>query len=268
MDPHFTVTIKGLSREVSLRRAMRLAGKAEVTNVSSNYQETRAAELATMLERESSMGAFAIFQSADAINGLKTMANNPGLVEHAVLAYPAGVIHQPNLLKASAGVVRSGWSARSARPVALPTAEHNFEVENGKKAKRSRAAASLTVAASVALSDQSELLTDIRRHDDSPGVSLVLGTRDWMIRPERVISSLRSPNDVDTILVTDQPHGLNGRKAELEAWLGLLPVMVEAKEARRKEGYTEIPLKDRMRFFGNVPLRDRNELLALAAKVG
>lgn len=262
MNPNFTVIANGVSREVTRREALRLTGREEITAISSKYQETRAAELAAMLKRERPLGALAIFQSADAINGLKAMAEEPDLIDHAILAYPAGVIRQPQFLKASLGVLKSGVSIRRS---AEQTYQNNFEGD--KKGRRSKAAANLVVASSVALTDQGELLAGIRSNRDSPGISMVLGMRDWMIRPERVISSLPSQDAVDSLLITDQPHGLNGRKNELKAWLDLVPAMAEARVARNEGKDNGLPLKERIHFFGNVALRDRIEILALADKV-
>jgi hypothetical protein len=259
LDCRFTVTVNGLNRVISRERAMLVASRGSAESISANYQQTRANELITMLEQQGHSGIRAIFQSADALNGLEVMRRRPGLIDHAVFAYPAGVYTQPWFWKAEIGLLRTGWE-RWRLPA--PPAAENFE-KHGPKIKRARIAGNLTVAASVALSHQSSPLSEIRSREDAPGISWVFGLRDHMIVAERAIESLESPTDVDYILVTDKPHGVN----EVDEWLKLFPLMAEAKAAHDAGQPTTEPLTSRMVFFGDIPQQKRDELLALAARI-
>lgn len=266
-DKRFTVTTDKGSVVLSRMRTLLQAGKMQPDQVISHYQVDRAQELIRLLdEGRQGKGVWALFQSADAINGLQAMHERPDLVDSAVLAYPAGIISQPNVLKAAADVIHSGWKGRQW----TAKAEHdNFETTNGSKVRRELGASNFTVAASVALSDQTHLLSEIRSRPNPPGIWLVLGTEDWMIRAERVIESLRSPNDVDGILITDKPHGIKGRGDELTEWLKLFPLMEQAKK-NRQAGIVEtrsLSHPDRLRFFGDISEDKKNVFRNLAAAV-
>ncbi|MBA3724424.1 MAG: hypothetical protein H0W89_06095 [Candidatus Levybacteria bacterium] len=251
---------------LSRMQTLRLAGTMNPDTVTSHYQHERAQELILTLESGGYTGIDAIFQSGDAINGLEVLYERPDLVGNAILAYPAGIIKQPRFLKASAGVFRSAWKARPPDDI---SAENNFEVgDDGKKVKREFGASNFTVAASVALTDQSHMLSEIRSRPNPHGIWLVLGLQDWMVRAEDVIESLQSPNDVDGILITDKPHGISGRKDEIHEWLKLFPLMKEAKAAREAGMATATPLASRVRFFGDISQEKQDELLTLVSKVG
>ncbi len=265
-DPRFTVAVGGLSTVISRLSAMRLAASAEqFDTLTSNYQHDKAQDLTSMIEANHPGGVRAIFQSADALNGVTAMYERPDLIDNAILAYPAGIVRQPAPIKAAKGVFKSGVSAK--RQVKTAPADNFEHRDNGSRLKRERVASHFTIAASVALSDQSALLSGIRRRDNAPGVSLVLGTKDWMFSPERIIDSLRSPNDVDYVMVTDKPHGVNGRKQEVKEWLNLMKLTAEAKRARQAGTIAVKPLVDRLIFSGDIPQQKREELAALAAQV-
>jgi hypothetical protein len=100
----------------------------------------------------------------------------------------------------------------------------------------------------------------------APGVSLVLGLDDWMIRPERVLESLNSAEDVDYVLITDTPHGVNGRTDVMDEIMKLFPMMEQAKEARKHGDPTE-SLADRLIFSDTVTAEKREELRRLAALI-
>jgi hypothetical protein len=268
-DTRFTISIGGLTKVVSWRQAIRYSSSQQVEHLSSNYQQEKADRLIKMLEEKGQSNINAIFQSADAINGIKVLEQKPNLIGSAILAYPAGLIAQPRLLKTSIEAVRGGWKAVPRSP---SVAEENFFIlDDGSRTAKARSASSFAVAASAALSDHSSLLHEIRSRDEAPGISLVLGTRDPLFRRERVLASLQSPEDIDAIVITGDPygtHGVGGRKTEIKSLLELFPVMEAARNARREGLNTIEPLTSRMIFLGEVAVKKQQELLAVAAAVG
>jgi hypothetical protein len=266
-DTGFSVVMNGIATQLPRRQAIRTVSKPSVERSAANFQLARSEELLTSLEQGGYEKVDAIFQSADALNGLIAVHTQPEKFNNVVLAYPAGIIKQPNPLKASGGVVKSVVRGRQVRHKAAAVVD-NFEAlstsvqEKGKP----KTAGGFVTAASVALSYHGPLLSEVRCEKDAPGISLVLGLDDWMIRPERVLESLNSSNDVDYILITDTPHGVNGRTDVMDEIMNLFPMMEQAKEAR-KAGSPVEPLADRLIFSESVSPEKREELRGLAAGV-
>jgi hypothetical protein len=259
-DTTFQVVSAGAAARLSMRQAMRVAHKQEVELSVSNYQDGRADELITMLEKGGYNGVNAIFQSADALNGLLALHKRPDMFGNVILAYPAGLVRQPRPARASLGVLRSVASGM-LRKYVVPV-DNSFEKLTGRFTSRPKTAGGFVTAASVALSSQSALLSAARQRPDAPGVSLVLGLGDWMIRPKRVLDGLNAAHDIDYILVTNTPHGIKGRKDVMQKALGLFSLM---ERSGLHDG--TLPLADRMVFMQDVPASKQDELREIAAKV-
>lgn len=259
----YTVAVGGVESVVSARTAMKYAGDVTVTHSLSEYQKRRASELNDYHEAQGHRQVNAIFQSADALMGLQAVREKPAAYRNIILAYPAGIARQDRLAKASVAVAMS--SVRSRRAVRELTPENDYEAHL-RLAGKPRTVADRVIAPSVALSYQAPLLHEIRTGEHAPGISMVLGIKDDMMRPDKVIKELQDPSDVDYILVTDTPHGINGRKDIMNETLRLLD-MTEQARADREVGKPLPPLADRLHFYGNVPESKRAELLALAAEI-
>lgn len=263
----FTVSTEKGNVVLSRMQTLLGASKMHPDQVISQYQKERAEALIKLLdEQDRGDGVWGIFQSADAINGVLAMYERPDLVDSAILAYPAGIISQPNVLSAASEAVRTAWTARKAVRQEPTSAENKI---HDTKPRKEVGASNFTIAASVALTDQTKMLAEIRERPDAPGIWLVLGMQDAMIRPYRVIESLRSPNDVDGILITNQPHGINDRGDEFAEWLKLFPLMDNMKKARLEGSHEIRPLAhpDRLQFFGTVSETDKSKFRDLASSV-
>lgn len=259
----YTIVAGGVERLVSAREAMRYAGNKAVTSCLSKFQEERARALNRHLEAQGHQVTNAILQSADALMGLQAVRENPAGYRNIILAYPAGIARQPRISKASLSVVMS--SVKSRRAARRLSPDNDYEAHL-RSAPKPRTVADKVIAPSVALSYQAPLLHEIRAGKHAPGISMVLGLKDDMMRPDKVIKELRSSNDVDYILITDTPHGINGRKDIMDKTLELMDKTEQAR-ADREAGKPQPPLVQRLRFYGNISDSKRAELLALAAEV-
>lgn len=223
-------------------------------------QLDQAATLQAHLEKEVPEGTKVtiIAQSADAQNSLIYAANHPENVENLILVNPAGIVAQPRLDRAAANVLGSVLKSRQRKRTIAP--EDLFEQ---RLTRRQRKLGGFARAASVALSDQRDILHDMRGSKSAPGVAIVLGLEDLIVHPESVIEGLVSANDVDRIVIADMAHGINGRKDILDAITDLLPQLSEAKMARDR-GEVPAPLSERISFFGAIPSTVRKRFMRLA----
>lgn len=260
IDPNFSILANGQVRYITRRSAFGLASAPQVEQSVSSYQRARAYELIKSFEARGG-NINAIFQSADALNGLIALHERPDLINNAVFAYPAGIINQPHPFKAAKGVIKSVGVGKQSRHQQY----ENFEHPEGDKPRRPKTAGGMVTAASVALSYQAPLLSEVREQPDAPGVSMVFGTGDWMIRGEQVFKHIK-PTDVDYILVADTPHGLNGRKDIMDKMLELFPMMEQAKQDRQS-GIEPPPLVDRLIFTDTVSAADRAKFMQAAQGV-
>jgi hypothetical protein len=259
----YTIAMNGVEHLVSARAAMRYAGNEAVTHSLSKFQEGRAKELNEHHEAQGHRQVNAIFQSADALMGLQAVRDNPEGYRNIILAYPAGIARQPRIGKASVAVAMSSVKSRQAARKLSPENDYEAHLRSGAKP---RTVADKVIAPSVALSYQAPLLNEIRTGEHAPGISMVLGLEDNMMRPDKVIKELQSSNDVDYILITDTSHGINGRKDVMDKTLELMD-MTEQARADREAGITLPPLAQRLHFYGNISESKRVELLSLAAEV-
>jgi hypothetical protein len=262
----YQLVMGGLGKQLTTRQAAKYAGDPKVEMLTSDFQRKRAGELLDSLEKDKNPKVDAIFQSADALNGLMAVHEKPERFNNVVLAYPAGIAQQPKLFEASRGVLKTGAVSKLSDVRKRNNPLYNFEAGIQVKPKRGESVAKV-IAPSVALSYQAPLLSEVRQREDAPGVSLVLGLKDHMMPPKSVIQSLRSQDDVDYILVTNKPHAVNGDKSTMDEVMKLFPSMEQIKAAklRREEVGT---LSERLIFTDDVPAARKAELMAAAAKVG
>jgi hypothetical protein len=264
----FTVqTDDGATRTVRRQLTYFLAPKPEVTLVSSQYQERRADDLIAHLEEHTQAPVNGIFQSADAQNGLIAAHKRPDLFSNIVLAFPAGLVKKRSSTEYTRQMLKS--AVRHRGPKHRPDRADDFEattrlksVREKRKERRFSKSGGLAVASSVAVSYQNRLLTELRQDAGAPGVSLVLGMRDSMMKPERIIESLNDSNDVDCIFITNTKHGWNGSKQLMDQILDLFPAMEEIK-AKRRTGQEVAPLAHRISFAEDVSAVDKLRILTL-----
>lgn len=260
----FVVTFPDGHEQPMTRREMIKAqlGKTPLRSSIAECQRDQAATLQTHIEKAVPDGSklSIIAQSADAQNSLLYAARYPETVENLIFVNPAGIIAQPRLSKAAANVLKSVFKSRRRKVKVAP--EDLFE----QPIKRTqRKLGSFASAASVALSDQRDILHQMRQSEAAPGVAVVLGIHDLIVQPEEIIKGLVSANDVDRIVIADMTHGINGRKDILDEVAGLVPQLTKDKEAYRR-GEAPPPLAEKISFYGDIPASVQKQLLALACQ--
>jgi hypothetical protein len=258
----------GHESPAGLLQAYRLAPKRFVTAITSWYQEERAQELIDHLESQGRKKINGIFQSADAQNGLLAALERPDLFANLVLAFPSGLVKKEKMTEDQRRILKTMVSGK--RMTDKSSRADSFEPkETWRKAfieKRRDKSGGSAVAASTAVAYQGALLSELRAKDNTPGVALVLGLKDTLFTPDRVISSLGCPaHDVDCILVTDTAHGMKGNREVMDKTLQLFSVMDEVKEKRRA-GKDVNPLAERIFFTDGVGESDRERILDLVKK--
>lgn len=259
-DKAYTLHRFDTPAQVSTKKIANVASKPQVLLNISNYQLARAKELIKNLDNHGKAPVDAIFQSADALNGLLAMHERPDLFHNVVLAFPAGIVKQQHPAKSSINLFRTIY-VNSLKKHKVPK-ESSFEPIRDSL-RLPKAGGRVTVK-SAAFSYQRPLLTNLRRRKYAPGVSIVVGTKDYIYRPDRIIESLGSANDVDFVLVTNSPHGIRGHQEIMNAILALFPKMEQLKA---QHGDAMKPLAERLVFMDDVPQTTRNKLIRAAAKV-
>lgn len=264
-------TEDGYERRVPRQRVYLQAARPETTLITALQQEERAEELISHLETESSGAVNGIFQSADAQNGLLAAHRRPDLFKNIILAFPAGLIKKRSPTEYTRRMVRGAREHRGDKRIILP--EDDFELPIRKNSLRERKAeqkfrksGGFVVAASVALTYQNHLLHEMRQNENAPSVSLLLGLKDAMMKPERIIESLDSADDIDYVLITNTQHGLNGDTKLLNKALDLFPKMDETN-AKRHPGEALGPLSERVLFTEDVADEDKDRILKLIRKL-
>lgn len=262
----YTVRLEdGSEKSVPRQLTYFLAPRPETKLISSQTQEKRADELVEHIEDQGSEPVNGIFQSADAQNGLIAAHKRPDLFKNVILAFPAGLIKKDNVADYMPRMIKG--AIKNIGNKHTPAESDDFEASTRPSSlmerraeKRFKKTGGFNVASSVAVSYQNELLTELREQEDAPGVSLVLGLKDSMMSPERIIESLNSANDVDCLLITHTKHGINGNKKIMDRILELFPVMEEIK-AKKKDGEDVGPLSDRVFFTDPVSEEDREKIM-------
>lgn len=269
----FTVkTIDGSERVVRRQQAYFLAPKPEVTLVVSQFQEQRADDLITHIEEQGSTPVNGVFQSADAQNGLIAAHKRPDLFKNIVLAFPASLIKKRKSTEYTEQMIQGAIKHRGDKHRPLPS--DDFEASTRSKSirelrreRRFGKSGGFAVASSVTVSYQNDLLTELRQTENAPGVALVLGLKDSMMKPDRIIESLNSPDDVDCIFITNSKHGWNGSKKLMDHTLSLFPAMDEIT-AKRRAGQDIGLLSQRISFAEDVSSADRQKIIEVANRLG
>lgn len=253
-DPDFRMVVAGGERQVTRKHAYGLAHTADVSLSISNFQAQRADELLGHLEQDDLSKVDAIFQSADALNGLIAANADPTRFNNIILAYPAGLVRPHDIKKVAPKVVMQEGLVRLKRKHRDAKKAESFE-----DGRRGKSKGTSTIVSSVGLSKQNQLLHELRAKEGAPGVAMVVGTDDIMLAPERVIASLQSPDDIDVVLVVDTPHGINGRK-DILAEVTSLFTEIDAIRANNDR----LSLTDRIRFAADVADERKQTILAAA----
>jgi len=229
----------------------------------SKWQQRRAEQLIEHVEQQSpDKPVNAIFQSADAINGVLAAGLRPDKFKNLVLAFPAGMAERRGQTEYQRDMMRSARTHKGT-----PWRPYEFEPQETKlqslRKRRHSNSGGAAVAMSTAVSYQPKLLNELKQRENAPGVAMVLGLRDSTILPERVIQSLADPdNDIDCLLITNTGHGVRGDKKTMDEMLGLFP-KIEEVNAKRRSGESVPPLEERVVFSDNVGVVDRERILAL-----
>lgn len=233
--------------------------------ITSRWQEARAQQLVDHIEGQQHGAPInAIFQSADAINGVLAAFKRPDMFRNLVLAFPAGLAKRDGVAEYQRGMLSRARMNRGNpwRPYEFEPRESAWQALRRHRHTQSGGAA---VAASTATSYQPQLLHELRHGESVPGVALVLGLRDATILADRVIGSLVDPdNDIDYLLITNTGHGVRGHNQTMDAMLGVLPQLEAIKAARNwNSGGSVGPLEQRTIFSEDVSAQDRERIFAL-----
>lgn len=236
----------------------------------SQHQLNKAKILLKVLEAEGITLTDAILQSTDALNGLIAAHEDPSRFNNIVLAFPGGVSRLEDPMKSAPTVIDDAISRIRHPKRVSPDNNLRTPLKNGPEDiknlyRRTKPHNPFVDFASVALSDQGLLLHELRQNEQAPGVSLVIGLDDPIFSPEKLIASLRSPEDVDFIMIAPVRHGIGYRKNLMEEIRELFPMM----EARKTEGadVPPQPLRDRL-FLPAMPSERAITLRSLADQVG
>ena len=142
--------------------------------------------------------------------------------------------------------------------------------------RRFRDSGGFRALASTISGYQGGLLHELRQNKDAPAVSVVLGTKDMAMKPDRIIKSLKSAEDVDFLLIVNSTHGIKGRKDLMKKILELTDVMeaqLKAKKLSERRGEVFEPgsLDDRLIFIEDGPYsvskEEQNRLKEIASQI-
>lgn len=269
VDPGFSVTENGETRQASRKETLAVAHRPEIELSVAHYQQKRAELLIETLDSAGIGRIDAIFQSADTLMGILAAHQRPDLFADLVLAYPV-LGEAPDMTDKGliARVVAEEALTRLRREHRANRKEYSFEdrLSRLRAARESRATKTPmggSVIYSVGSSKQSPLLHELRQREAAPGVGILIGTDDIMLSPKRILASIQAPEDVDAIMVVNTPHGMNGRGDVLDDALELLRLTKQEK-ARRLGSGTRMPFVNRLFFARDVSDTARNEITLLA----
>ena len=258
--------------------------KPDVVLISSLQQEARADELIAHIEREGKGPATLIAQSADAQNAVIAAYKQPDIVDKLVLMFPSGMVKKQKRTEYTRqgfrGVLERG--ERAGKPVIMP--ETHFEGTDHPasvlerflllqdKKRLLKDSGGYTMAASGTSAYNGELLHGLRHENHAPGVAMVLGLKDKMMKAERILESLVAGDDVDYILFTNGGHGMKGDKAVAAEALKLTDKLEELRAERQAaqangEEFALGPLRDRLLFMDDVPGKERDRIREIAGSV-
>lgn len=243
----------------------------ETTAITSLAQEARADEVITALEGQPEKVTL-IGQSADVQPAVIAVHKRPDLFKNLILAFPSGMpkkSKRSEYLRLAASKIAEGKNI-NPKPVIEPENSYyppmpTSASELGRLAmRRFKGSGGLRALASTMTGYQGGLLHELRQRGNAPGVSMLLGTRDWVGRPEKVIEGLKSADDVDFLLIVNSSHGLKGRK-DLTGRMIELTDMMEARSQERKaarvrgEDFDPGSLADRLIFLEEGPYKVSEE---------
>lgn len=251
--------------------------KPDTLAITALQQEARAAELIESIKSQAAEPVTHIGQSADAQNAVIAARERPDLFKNLILLFPSGMVKKQRRTEYSRQIASSMRGEKTPKDIVLP--ENDFlastrpsSLRERVKSKRYKKSGGYALAATAIAADSRHLLHEMRQQEGAPGVALVLGLKDKMMRPDRIIESLISADDVDYILITNTGHGMNGRR-DLAAELLRVEAMNDRRNEQRKavraRGETFDPgsLSDRLVFMSDVPREQQEKLKIIAANV-
>ncbi|HEX5455854.1 MAG TPA: hypothetical protein VFW77_00635 [Candidatus Saccharimonadales bacterium] len=256
----------------------------EVKAITSLAQEARADEVIAEIESQPERVTL-IGQSADAQPALIAVHKQPDKFKNLILAFPSGVIkkrHRSEYMRQAASDIGGRRDEPIFKVVVEP--ENNFDVQMPDSAsetgrlmmRRFKGSGGLRALSSTMSGYQGGLLHEVRQNEDAPAVSMVLGTKDRVGKPDRILESLKSADDVDFLLIVNSTHGIQGRKDLMDKILELTDIMgaqsQKRKEAKAKgERFDPGSLADRLIFLDEddyrVPEEEQERLKELARQV-
>ena len=272
----------GSDKIVSAPLALLEAPKEETEAIISLTQEARSDELISHVENETDAITL-IAQSADAQVATIAAHKRPDLFSKVVLVFPSGMDKKETTFAYSKQAVNELKNRKKSSKMPV-NPENIFEDpkpsslrELGKlAARRFQGSGGFRALSSTISGYQGGLLHELRQKKDAPVVSMVLGTKDMAMKPERIIKSLRSAEDVDFLLIVNSTHGIKGRKDLMEKIIEITDVMEAHSHARksdekREEVFDLGPLEDRLIFIQegpySVPKEEQERLREIASHV-
>lgn len=246
-------------------RALLRTTDEEVTAITSLAQEARADELIESIEGQPEKVTL-IGQSADAQPAIVAVHRRPDMFKNLILAFPSGIAkkqRRSEYLRQAATDISKG---KAKEPELVIQPENDFSTplpdspaELGRLTiRRFKGSGGLRALSSTMSGYQGGLLHELRQGDNAPGVSMLLGTRDPVGRPDRIIESLKSADDVDFLLIVRSTHGIQGRKDLMNKVLELTDTMEARTQARKEaeargEKFDPGSLADRLIFIDEGP---------------
>jgi hypothetical protein len=109
----------------------------------------------------------------------------------------------------------------------------------------------------------------IKALDTNPMISLVAGIDDNIFPLAGYFNRIRSPHDIDLMMVTPGGHGIQRRKDVMGGILDLFPQMDDLRKSREQAkakgiNVDQLPLHERIIFFPGVSQTRQSEVLRMA----
>jgi len=247
VDGRFEVTKDGRTTIGDRALAWRSLADQATSRVVSLHQNSAAEDLITGMSKAGIERTDAIFQSADALNGLIAASEHPERFNNIILAFPGGQVRRPrplrNMKSMAKETVADKLSGAGRAEMTIITPQETTDETKRKRAKFARYAGQSVMGIAATHSYQGDMLTSLRQSEQRPGVALVVGLRDWMIRYDDLFDSLGSAEDVDYVMVVDSGHGIKDRQDVLDDMLALLPKLEQVKQ---QSDHKAKPLRDRL----------------------
>ena len=251
-------------------RAAQASGEAE--SIISRHQMNKAATLLAAMEEFAISKADVLAQSEGALHALLAANTQPNKFGVIVLAYPAGHTTQHNLSDAPRNVAHNERYKYQNKVAPENSFKADYAGEEAEGHKQKVAPGAIVDGGTVALSDHSEVLSDLRSDPDAPGVAMVAGLDDAIYPPEEYLRKLKSASDIDVMLVTEGGHGTRYRRDVMEQIKGLSGMVRDMRTQMREARdngieITREPLRNRLILPAGISGERRERLLALADEV-